>query len=186
MKQHDCDWGRLAAQRSKDGERLQSRGLQFVRHYPLGFMQMEPAVSLHSEILSVLAAHVDDSGKSSEKGDGGLSFAIGGHRFIALASEALKLGSKGSVVGRIHMAGGNYVILDDVAEDGGPTPSFAETLSRRELQVALYIAEGRCDKEIARALGISCYTVREHIRRIFAKLKVSRRSAVAQHMLTLT
>lgn len=150
----------------------------------LGFTQMEPAVALQSEILDVLATHVDDPGKSSEDG-GGLSFAIGGHRFVALASEELKPGSKGSVVGRIHMAGGSYVILDDVAEGAAATPSFAETLSRRELQVALYIAEGRCDKEIARSLGISCYTVREHIRRIFAKLKVSRRSAVAQHMMML-
>jgi DNA-binding CsgD family transcriptional regulator len=42
----------------------------------------------------------------------------------------------------------------------------------------LLISEGKCDKEIARHLGISGYTVREHIRRIFAKLNIGRRSAI--------
>ena len=61
--------------------------------------------------------------------------------------------------------------------------ALAEILTRRELQVALLISDGRCDKEIARKLGIGGYTVREHIRRMFAKLKISRRSAIVAAVL---
>jgi DNA-binding CsgD family transcriptional regulator len=56
-------------------------------------------------------------------------------------------------------------------------------LTRRELQVALLIGDGKCDKEIARQLGISGFTVREHIRRIFAKLNIGRRSAIVSCVL---
>ena len=61
--------------------------------------------------------------------------------------------------------------------------SAAEILTRRELQIALLISDGKVDKEIARQLGISGYTVREHIRRIFAKLNIGRRSAIASCVL---
>jgi DNA-binding CsgD family transcriptional regulator len=60
---------------------------------------------------------------------------------------------------------------------------LGDLLTRRELQVALLVAEGNCDKQIARKLGISGYTVREHIRRTFAKLNVSRRAAIVAHVL---
>lgn len=60
-----------------------------------------------------------------------------------------------------------------------------EVLTPRELQVCELIAAGRCDKQIARSLGISPYTEREHVRRIFAKLKISSRSAVLPTILGL-
>jgi DNA-binding CsgD family transcriptional regulator len=41
------------------------------------------------------------------------------------------------------------------------------------MQIIWLIADGKCDKEIARALGISGYTVREHVRRTCAKLGCS-------------
>ncbi|WP_454882891.1 response regulator transcription factor [Sphingomonas oryzagri] len=47
----------------------------------------------------------------------------------------------------------------------------------------MLVANGDCDEEIARALGISGYTVREHIRRTFAKLGVSRRTAIVSYVL---
>jgi DNA-binding NarL/FixJ family response regulator len=58
-------------------------------------------------------------------------------------------------------------------------------LTSRELQIAYSVADGKCDKVIAHDLGISEYTVREHMRRIFHKLKVSKRAAlVAQLIIT--
>ncbi len=51
-------------------------------------------------------------------------------------------------------------------------------LSARELQIARAIAEGMSDKEVARSLGISEYTVREHVRRVFHKLNLSKRTAL--------
>ena len=91
------------------------------------------------------------------------------------------------VVGRILIDGERHVILDapSAPEPEGENPrlQLGDLLTQRELQVALLVAEGNCDKQIARKLGISGYTVREHIRRTFAKLNVSRRAAIVTHVL---
>lgn len=49
-------------------------------------------------------------------------------------------------------------------------------LSRRETEVLAHLSEGNSNKEIARALGMSEATVKFHLKNIFAKLGVSRRS----------
>jgi two-component system, NarL family, response regulator len=51
------------------------------------------------------------------------------------------------------------------------------TLTPREVQVMERVAEGRRNKEIAVLLGISDETVQVHLKNIFAKLKVSERTA---------
>jgi DNA-binding NarL/FixJ family response regulator len=51
------------------------------------------------------------------------------------------------------------------------------TLTPREIQVMELVAEGRRNKEIAALLGISEETVQVHLKNIFAKLKVSERTA---------
>lgn len=53
----------------------------------------------------------------------------------------------------------------------------APTLTPREIQVMELVAEGRRNKEIASLLGISEETVQVHLKNIFAKLKVSERTA---------
>lgn len=122
--------------------------------------------------------------------DPAFHFRIDGHEFIAVAG-VISAGDgcqpghtfAQSVVGQIETPHGNYVILNHDRPDGERGGTGTEGLSRRELEVAVLIADGKCDKEIARQLGISNYTVREHIRRIFAKLKVCRRSAVIARLL---
>lgn len=49
-------------------------------------------------------------------------------------------------------------------------------LSPRELAIASLIAQGLTNKNIAKMLNISPWTVATHIRRIFAKLGVNSRS----------
>jgi DNA-binding NarL/FixJ family response regulator len=51
------------------------------------------------------------------------------------------------------------------------------TLTPREIQVMELVSEGRRNKEIASRLGISEETVQVHLKNIFAKLKVSERTA---------
>lgn len=55
----------------------------------------------------------------------------------------------------------------------------AESLSRRELDVARRVARGLTDKEIARELDISLPSVRTYLQRVFDKLGVRRRAALA-------
>ena len=123
-------------------------------------------------------------------------FILAGRTFVAVprsggsasAVDALP-GQRGhgAAVGRITCSGTPYTLYEAEPQEPGTAgpaePPLAEILTSRELQVALLISDGRCDKEIARHLGISGYTVREHIRRMFAKLKISRRSAVVAAVL---
>jgi DNA-binding CsgD family transcriptional regulator len=51
-------------------------------------------------------------------------------------------------------------------------------LSRRELEIAELVAQGKTNREIAAELFLSTRTVESHLGRIFAKLGVSSRAAV--------
>jgi len=55
-------------------------------------------------------------------------------------------------------------------------------LSARESQVARLIAQGHPNKVIADTLGLSYWTVCSYIRRIFSKLDVTSRSAIASKL----
>jgi DNA-binding NarL/FixJ family response regulator len=54
-----------------------------------------------------------------------------------------------------------------------------ETLTKRQSQVVRNIALGLSNKEIARALGISYETVKEHVQQILSKLDCTHRTRVA-------
>src|SRR4029077_6807836 len=66
------------------------------------------------------------------------------------------------------------------ASDHSPTPHanlvISELLSPREQKVINLIAQGRSNKEIGRSLGITPETVKSHVRHIFDKLNVYKRS----------
>ncbi len=53
-------------------------------------------------------------------------------------------------------------------------------LSRRERQVLVLIADGLSNADIARRLGISVFTVKNHVHSILRKLKVTRRTAAVR------
>ena len=52
-------------------------------------------------------------------------------------------------------------------------------LSLRERQLALLIANGLTNREMAEKLGLSVYTVRNEVGRILRKLKAKNRSQIA-------
>ncbi len=70
--------------------------------------------------------------------------------------------------------------------ESGPAREVANTvaeLTRREQDVLGLLSKGYVDKEIAPALGISTWTVHEHVKRIFEKLQVhSRTEAVLAYL----
>jgi two-component system, NarL family, response regulator DevR len=55
----------------------------------------------------------------------------------------------------------------------------AETLSAQEQRVVALVVEGRTNKEIAAALGLSDKTVKNYLSNVFAKLGISRRAQAA-------
>jgi len=56
-------------------------------------------------------------------------------------------------------------------------------LSRRQSEVALLLAQGQTNDQVAAALRISPHTARRHTERVLGKLGVSRRGGVAQRLL---
>jgi DNA-binding CsgD family transcriptional regulator len=91
------------------------------------------------------------------------------------------------VVGRIRCGGELFIVIsEEPAAVAVAERPVAQLLTQRELMIAWQIAEGLTDKEIARKLGISAYTVREHCRRACAKLSISKRSALVGKLFTVT
>jgi DNA-binding CsgD family transcriptional regulator len=61
------------------------------------------------------------------------------------------------------------------SESSDSQPSFAESLTRRELEVLALVAEGFTNREIAQKLIITPGTAKVHISNIYSKLCVNRR-----------
>ncbi len=61
-------------------------------------------------------------------------------------------------------------------------PTTRQALTRREKQVLRLVAEGQTDREIAKTLGISFWTVRSHVGSLLRKLDVRNRVGLAGHV----
>ncbi len=74
-------------------------------------------------------------------------------------------------------------IMDKLARLRAPQPdengAGIDDLTPREREVLAQICRGLDDKSIARALGVSGNTVRNHVARIYSKIGVNRRTAAA-------
>ena len=73
-------------------------------------------------------------------------------------------------------------LLDEfatLAHDLGEVPPEVATLTLRERDVLVLVAQGRANKEIAAALVIAANTVKVHLRNILAKLRLRNRRQVA-------
>jgi DNA-binding CsgD family transcriptional regulator len=90
--------------------------------------------------------------------------------------------------GRNDLAAAGQVLLDVEVGDvrflalrlGRPSP--ISLLSPREREIARMVASGHPNKAIASVLEISSWTVASHLRRIFMKLEVSSRAAMAARL----
>jgi DNA-binding CsgD family transcriptional regulator len=119
-------------------------------------------------------------------------FSIDGHHFIAIPhkewsrDQRNKRGRKKTrAAGFVRLDGVRHVLIERPGLEGaapGPSP-VSSMLTSRELQIAYSVADGKCDKVIAYDLGISEYTVREHMRRIFHKCNVSKRAALVAQLI---
>lgn len=119
---------------------------------------------------------------------------VDGHHFTGFTVEAWRNrgsketnGRRGEATahhGLLRLGGRTFFLVPSpatpVPDDNGEPSDRLASLTARELQIAHRISDGACDKVIAHTLGISEYTVREHVRRIFSKLGVCKRTAIVR------
>jgi DNA-binding CsgD family transcriptional regulator len=124
--------------------------------------------------------------------DGAITCEVDGRHFTGFTVEAWrnrewkeansKRGGVPAQHGLLRFGGRTFFLVlspETHVLDDGPDDRLG-SLTARELQIAHRISDGACDKVIAHTLGISEYTVREHVRRIFSKLRVSKRTAIVR------
>lgn len=71
------------------------------------------------------------------------------------------------------------IVRQAAAGPGSPIPSGLDTLTRRQHQVALCLARGLSNKQIAAELGIRVTTTKDHVHAVLTKLDVKSRGKVA-------
>lgn len=89
--------------------------------------------------------------------------------------------SKGvnDVVGQLTLNNQIYSVIELESElENNIGSTVAALLTERELQIVQLIAQGHANKQVARRLHISEWTVSTHLRRVFAKLGVDSRAAM--------
>jgi DNA-binding CsgD family transcriptional regulator len=74
------------------------------------------------------------------------------------------------------------LVLTAGSQNMVPAPANDFGLSKRELEIARWIGDGKTNTEIASILGISPRTVQKHIEHIFEKMDVKTRVAVASKL----
>jgi len=71
--------------------------------------------------------------------------------------------------------------INGPSEDSSPNLLEAVRLTRRELQIVKYISDGMTNKEIAKKLNISTYTVKSHVHNVLEKLALHSRVQIAKY-----
>jgi DNA-binding NarL/FixJ family response regulator len=90
---------------------------------------------------------------------------------------------------RFRLHGELLAVVDAKAEHGRPAVPAADDLvlrlTGRELEIAVLVAHGHANKNIAFQLQISEWTVATYMRRIFTKLNVENRAAMVYRCASL-
>jgi DNA-binding NarL/FixJ family response regulator len=102
-------------------------------------------------------------------------FSVDGHACYLVPEDAREATDAVRVVGFVTIEKRRYSICSDQPGVSCPT----DVLTARELQIAVLLAQGFDSKAIGRRLGISHSTVGTHRTRIYAKLGVANRRALA-------
>lgn len=63
-----------------------------------------------------------------------------------------------------------------------PHPRSSDRLSPRETEIARLVCVGKQNKEVAYITGLSIHTIENHLKRIFRKLRIQNRAALAYKM----
>lgn len=90
-----------------------------------------------------------------------------------------------TVFSKIVLENQNCLVVKPKATLENTIISPQEILSERELQVIELVAAGKSNKQIAKKLKISEWTVSTHLRRVFIKLKVDSRAEMVYNCASL-
>ncbi|HSE46466.1 MAG TPA: response regulator transcription factor [Gemmatimonadales bacterium] len=123
---------------------------------------------------------------------------VGDQIDVFRASEALAMGASGVVLpdmapdeferalaalfhGDTYVSSGLVRAMSRViAQVASPWDAARETLTHRELEVLVLVAQGDSNGQIAGKLNLSVNTVRAHLRSLFAKLEAHERTALVR------
>ena len=83
--------------------------------------------------------------------------------------------------GEYWIGRGNVADLVDALREPAKADETASTLSQREREIVSAVLKGASNKDIAWQLGLGEQTIKNHLRRIFAKLQVANRVELAVH-----
>jgi DNA-binding CsgD family transcriptional regulator len=125
--------------------------------------------------LQQLLAEMPDSGALRSTG-AGEEPSIGGSESHTPPEEALP---GADVVLDVESSGLRCIVIRPTVHEEEPRVH----LSPREMEIARMVAKGYPNKTIAGVLEISPWTVSAHLRRIFAKFRVTSRAAMVAHFL---
>lgn len=90
-----------------------------------------------------------------------------------------------TVFSKIELDGKDCLVVKPKAALESAAIGPQELLSERELQIVELVASGKSNKQIAKKLKISEWTVSTHLRRVFVKLKVDSRAEMVYHCASL-
>ena len=91
------------------------------------------------------------------------------------------------IIGNFMLNGQRYVLVcpkNSNRESVDEVTLASDLLTRRELQVAMMVCQGRGNKQIAHRLQLSEWTVSSYLRRIYTKLGVRTRTAMVAKLLS--
>jgi DNA-binding CsgD family transcriptional regulator len=88
-------------------------------------------------------------------------------------------------VSQFELNGNLYTIVEIEEKQSDSKVNLATLLTARELQIATLVATGCSNKQIAKQLHISEWTVATYLRRIFSKLGVDNRAAMVYRCASL-
>jgi two-component system NarL family response regulator len=80
------------------------------------------------------------------------------------------------IVEAVHTVHAGKTYFPQWIRDRVSERKFQPSLSRREREILEMVAKGLTNKEIGRAIQVSHFTVRNHVRHIIAKLEVGDRT----------